>query len=252
MFLNLSRKSQSRRRLGGALAGLALAGLPLLASAATWQSSDRWGSWQNGGYTLYNNIWGSGYGAQTIWANSYSNWGVWADHPSSGGIKSYPNATRYVGKKVSALTTLSAKVNVNTPANGAWSSTFDVWDTQHKYEIMLWLNYTGTAAGGGNVKPISARYDASGNAVPAYKNVSVGGATWNVFKGTNGANQVFSFLRTSKTNNTTVDVKAILNWLRARGWMGDVTVGDVQYGFEITSSPGGQNFTVNSYGVTVK
>ena len=43
---------------------------------AVWSSSDRWGTWSNGGYTLYNNVWGSGYGPQTIWANSYSNWGV--------------------------------------------------------------------------------------------------------------------------------------------------------------------------------
>lgn len=230
----------------------ALATLPGWAHAATWQSSDRWGTWKTGGYTFYNNIWGSGYGPQTIWANSSATWGVWANHPNTGGIKSYPNITRAIGKKISALQTLSVSLSVSTPTSGAWSSTFDIWDTNHQYEIMLWLNYTGTAAGGGNVKPISSQYDSSGNAVPAYRNVSVGGATWNVFRGSNGANQVYSFLRTTKANVTTVDVKAILNWLRARGWMGDVTVGDVQYGFEITSSSGGLNFNVSNYAVTVK
>ncbi len=233
-----------------AAAALALAALPALAFSATWQSSDRWGTWTNNGYTLYNNIWGSGAGPQTIWANSASNWGVWADHPNSGGIKSYPNVTRSIKKKVSAIGTLSATVKATTPSGGAWSSTFDIWDVDHKYEIMLWLNYTGTATGGGNVKPISTSYNSAGNAVPAYSNVNVGGATWNVYRGSNGANQVFSFLRTTKTNNTTVDVKAILNWLRTRGWMGDVTVGDVQYGFEITSSAGGLNYGVSNYSVT--
>ncbi|MFS8097575.1 hypothetical protein LFM09_10590 [Lentzea alba] len=43
------------------------------ASAATWQSSDKWGTWNNGGYIVRNNIWGGGAGPQTIWANSYSN-----------------------------------------------------------------------------------------------------------------------------------------------------------------------------------
>ena len=233
------------------LALLALAALPTLSSAAVWQTSDRWGTWNNGGYTLYNNIWGSGYGPQTLWANSYSNWGVWANHPNSGGIKSYPNATKMINKRLSSINTLSARVAVSTPSGGAWSSTFDIWDSAHKYEIMLWLNYTGTASGGGgNVKPIASQYDSSGNAVPSYRNVSVGGATWNVYRGSNGANAVFSFLRTTKTNNTTVDVKAILNWIRARGWMGDITVGEVQYGFEITSSSPGLNFNVNSYSVT--
>jgi hypothetical protein len=28
----------------------------------------------NGGYTVRNDVWGSGAGPQTIWANSYSNW----------------------------------------------------------------------------------------------------------------------------------------------------------------------------------
>jgi hypothetical protein len=32
--------------------------------------------------------------------------------------------------------------------------------------------------------------------------------------------------------------------------MGDVTVGEVQFGFEITSSSGGLNFTSNSYSVS--
>jgi hypothetical protein len=145
---------------------------------------------------------------------------------------------------------LKSTFSATTPAGGAWSSTFDVWNTNHAYEIMLWMNYTGTATGGGNVKPISYTWNSSGNAVPVYTNVSVGGHTWNVFRGSNGANEVFSFLRTTKTNNGTVDHKAILNWIKARGWIGDITVGDVQYGFEITSTDGGKDYRVNSYSVT--
>jgi hypothetical protein len=32
--------------------------------------------------------------------------------------------------------------------------------------------------------------------------------------------------------------------------MGNVTVGDVQYGFEITSSPGGMDFGARNFSVT--
>jgi hypothetical protein len=53
---------------------------------------------------------------------------------------------------------------------------------------------------------------------------------------------VYSFLRTTKTNNTTVDILAIMRYLQNLGWIGNVTVGDVQYGFEITSSSGGMDF----------
>lgn len=217
---------------------------------ANWSSSDQWATWTNGGYTLYNNIWGSGAGAQSIWANSYSNWGVWANHPNTGGIKSYPNSTRYVGKKLSALSTCTSSFSTTTPSGGAWESAYDIWDSANAYEIMLWMNYTGTSSGGGNVKPISDTWSATGNAVPVYTNVSIGGRTWNVFKGSNGANAVYSFLATTKTNNATVDIKAILNWIKGKGWMGDITVGNVQFGYEITSSSGGLNYTTNSFSVT--
>lgn len=220
------------------------------AKAATWSSSAQWGTWTNGGYTLYNDIWGSGAGPQTIWANSYSNWGVWANHPNTGGIKSYPNCTKYVGKKLSATTTLKSSFSATTPSGGAWESTYDIWDSGNANEIMLWMNYTGTASGSGNVKPISYNWSSTGNAVPVYTNVTVGGHTWNVFRGNNGSNNVYSFLRTSKTNNATVDIKAILLWIKGKGWIGDITIGNVQFGYEITSSSGGLNYTTNSFSVT--
>ena len=221
---------------------------------AVWSSSDKFASWANGGYTVFNDVWGSGAGAQNIWANSFSNWGVWANHPNTGGVKSYPNSTKNVNRALSSLTTLKSSMNATTPAGGAWESTYDIWDNTHANEIMLWLNYTGGSVGSGNVKPISFNWSSAGNAIPVFTNQSIGGSTWNVFRGNNGSNNVYSFLRTTKTNGTTVDIKAFLNWIKGKGWIGNVTVGDVQYGFEITSSFGnngsGLNFTCNSYSVT--
>ena len=37
--------------------------------AAAWSSSDKWATWSNGGYTIRNDVWGSGAGPQSIWAN---------------------------------------------------------------------------------------------------------------------------------------------------------------------------------------
>lgn len=204
------------------------------ASAAVWSSSDQWGTWQNGGYTLYNNIWGSGAGPQTIWANSYSNWGVWANHPNTGGVKSYPNATRNVNRRLGSLNSLTSQFNVSVPSAGAYTSAYDIWANNHAYEIMLWMNKYGP------VGPLGS-YQTT---------VSVGGHTWQVYRGSNGSNEVFSFVRTSNTNSGTVDVRAVLNWIRARGWFGDVTVGDVQFGYEITSSSGGLDFRTNSFSVS--
>jgi hypothetical protein len=80
--------------------------------------------------------------------------------------------------------------------------------------------------------------------------VTVGGHTWKVYKGSNGSNQVFSFVRTSNTSSGTVDVLAVLKWIEARGWYGNETLGNVQFGYEITSASGGKTFTTNSYSVS--
>jgi hypothetical protein len=199
-----------------------------------WTSSDQWGTWTNGGYTLYNNIWGSGAGTQTIWANSFSNWGVTANHPNTGGVKSYPNSTRAVNRNLSSLSTLSSSFNVTVPNSGAYATTYDIWANNHAYEIMLWLNKTGPVGPLGSLQTTA----------------SVGGHTWQIYRGSNGANEVFSFIRTSNTNAGTVNILAVLNWIRSSGWFGDVLVGDVQLGYEITSSAGGLNFTTNSYSVS--
>ncbi|WP_225101336.1 hypothetical protein [Streptomyces sp. CoH27] len=215
----------------GATVGLAAAP----ASAAVWSSCDQWGSTTLNGYTLYNDIWGSGAGSQCIWANSGTNWGVWANHPNTGGIKSYPNADKVINKSISSLGSLSTSYNVTVPSSGAYETAYDIWDTNHKYEIMLWVNKTGA------VGPLGT----------SQGTVSLGGSTWTVYKGNNGSNDVFSFVRSSNSSSGTVDVLPILKWIRdTKGWFGDVTIGDFQFGFEITSSSGGLNFTVNSESVS--
>jgi hypothetical protein len=205
-----------------------------VAAAATWSSSDKWATWANGGYTVRNDVWGAGAGAQSIWANSYGNWGVWANHPNTGGVKSYPHAAKNVNKRLSALGTATSSFSVTAPGSGAYATAYDIWCDNNAYEIMLWMNKTGA------VGPIGSKQATA----------TVGGHTWDVYRGSNGSNQVFSFVRTTNTGSGTVDVKAVLNWVKARSWFGDVTLGEVQFGFEITSSSGGLNFTTTGYSVT--
>ncbi|MDP4183234.1 MAG: hypothetical protein Q8942_19365 [Bacillota bacterium] len=217
----------------------------LIVNAASWSSSDKWATYSNGGYIVRNDVWGSGAGTQTIWANSYKNWGVKANHPNTGGVKSYPHVAKSVNKKISALSSCKSTFNVTAPSSGSYSSTYDIWCDNSRYEIMLWMNKNGA------VSPIASSWDSKGNPVASASKVSIGGHTWNVYKGSNGSNAVFSFVRTSNTSSGTVDVKAILNWIKNKGWFGDVTVGEAQFGFEITSS-NGLNFTCNNYSLDSK
>ncbi len=204
------------------------------ASAAVWSSTAKFGSWSNGGYTLYNDVWGSGAGPQTIWANSVSNWGVWSNQPNTGGVKSFPNDTRYIGASLSSLSSVTSSFNVTNPSGGAYETAYDIWDTGNAYETMLWMNKTGA------VGPLGSEVTT----------VSVGGYRWNVYKGSNGSNQVFSFVNTGSTTSGTVNILAVLKWIESQGWFGNITLGNVQFGWEITSSSGGENFQVNSFSVS--
>jgi hypothetical protein len=216
-----------------AAATVALAAGP--AQAATWSSSDQWASWSNNGYTLYNDVWGSGAGPQTIWANSASNWGVWSNQPNTGGIKSYPNVSKWVGTPINSLNSVTSGYSVSVPSSGAFESAYDIWDSSNADEIMVWLNKTGA------IGPIGSYVT----------NVSVGGYDFNVYKGWNGSNNVYSFLNTGYATSGTVDILAVLKWLEnSEHWIGDVTLGNVQFGWEITSSSGGMNFQVNNYWVS--
>jgi Glycosyl hydrolase family 12 len=222
--------------LTSVLALLALIGFVAApAQAAAWSTSDRGGQWSNGGYTVYNNVWAlSGYGPQTMWANSYGNWGVRSQQPNTSGVKSYPNSTKYIGKALSALHSVDSSFNVTVPSSGVYNTAYDIWDDNKQFETMLWMN-KATASPMGT----------------SQGNVTLGGHTWTVYRGANGNNAVFSFVRTSNTTSGTVDLLPILNWIKNdRGWFGDITLGDVQFGYEITSSPAGLNFTTNSFSVT--
>ncbi|MCQ9136151.1 MULTISPECIES: hypothetical protein [Streptomyces] len=215
----------------GATVGLASAP----ASAAVWNSCDQWGNTSLNGYTLYNNIWGSGAGSQCVWANSGTNWGVWANHPNTGGIKSYPDSKKVINKSITSLGSLSSTYNVTVPSSGAYNTSYDIWDTAHRYEIMLWVNKTGA------VGPLGT----------SQGGVTLGGHSWTVYKGSNGSNAVFSFIRTSNSTSGTVNILPILKWIKdTKGWFGNETIGDLQFGYEITSSSGGLNFTTNNLTVS--
>ncbi|MEM5343642.1 GH12 family glycosyl hydrolase domain-containing protein [Paraburkholderia azotifigens] len=213
-------------------------------------------SWSYGHYTINNDVWspcsGIPAGEQTIWANSNLDWGVSSNQPDTNGIKSYPHIGYAVNKTISSLNSLSAVVSASTPSGGAWESTFDIWAGNKAHEIMVWLNYTGTPDGCGNVKPISANWTSAGCAIPLQTNVPLSGGTWNVYVGTNGSNAVYSFLRTTKTDHTTVDVLAFMKYLKSRNYFDDAVIGEIQYGFEITSSPGGLRFASRNFTVTAE
>jgi hypothetical protein len=56
---------------------------------------------------------------------------------------------------------------------------------------------------------------------------------------------------TGRSTSGTVDILSVLKWLEnSEHWIGNVTLGNVQFGWEITSASGGLNFQVNNYWVS--
>lgn len=158
----------------------------------------------------------TGTAQAAVWSSS-DQWATWSN-----------------GRSLSSLSSLTSTFNVTVPNSGAYTSAYDVWPGDNAYEVMLWMNKTGPVGPLGSFQTT----------------VSAGGHNWNVYKGGNGSSQVFSFVRTGNTSGGTVDVKAVLDWIRNAGWFGDITVGNVQFGYEITSSSGGLNFTTNDFSVS--
>ena len=109
---------------------------------------------------------------------------------------------------------------------------------------MLWVNNSGNS-------PIASTYTcgtkyALDGACPSYTSQSIGGFTWNVFSGYTDHN-VWSFLNVGQSYSGTVDILAIFHWLQSKGWTSNPTITKVQFGWEITSSPSGENWQVNNW-----
>jgi hypothetical protein len=217
-----------------------------------YESCDQWATWTIGnGYMIYNNIWGGGAGAQCLWAASQSHWGVNANHPNTGGIKSYPNADYDVDYNVGTMPTIKATFDSASPSWGSYNNAFDIWYNNYAYEIMIWVSWRG------EMGPISYNWGCSGypsTACPVKTNVSLSGYTWNLYNGTNGSAEVYSFLITSPISSGTIDITEISKWLASNGYFSTGTstnLHEIQFGWEISQCSGGADFTMNSYSVDI-
>ncbi|HEX8350269.1 MAG TPA: hypothetical protein VF598_09930 [Hymenobacter sp.] len=212
------------------------------------------GSIQAGQYFMMNNVWGSNPGNQCIYFNTINDWGVNSSHPSGGGIKSYPavvygchwggcSSGTALPKRISSLGNVRTWWTQSSSAT-AYDAAYDIWfdpsanpgNRAATYELMIWLQWS-------NTKPIAGSYDASGTAIPFARNVSLSGRTWNIYRRGN----VFSFLPTSQTSWISLDVKPVIDYCVARGWMSSSAyMTSIQAGWEIIT---GGTFKTTSFGV---
>jgi hypothetical protein len=243
------------------LFSIALGAQPAKAAslAATGTFCDQYYSTSNGNYQMMTNYWnkaGSAPNTQCINITS-SGFSITTQDQvcaTNGGPCSYPAV--YIGchySTCSPSTNLPMQLSSISAANtsttdtfnsGTFDASYDIWvnDTTNvsgveKTEIMIWLNHNGS------IQPIGSQ-EAS--------NVSLGGYTWNVWTGNNGANNVESYVATSAISSFSGNVMVWINDALSRhsafgnsSWY----LTSIQDGFEPWS--GGTGLAITNFSASV-
>ncbi|KAJ7778277.1 glycoside hydrolase family 12 protein [Mycena metata] len=211
-----------------------------------------------GSYTLFLDQWGAaGASSGSDCANFVSLTGttvswktVWTwTSGSSTGVKSFTNINlnTNLNKQLSAISTTwtwsqSTSSVVADVAYDIFTSNTAAGAAVN--EIMVWLaNF--------NAGPISATFNSAGQPVPVVSNLSLNGHTWNLFFGSNGSNNVYSFLPTSGTiTSFSGDINLFLKYLTTnRGVSTAQFLTTVQGGTEATS--GAATLTTSAFSVVI-
>jgi hypothetical protein len=239
------------------IAGLAVLGglvLPVGPAQADVQICDQYGSTTiQGRYVVQNNRWGSSATqCINVTSSGFSITQQQGSKPTNGAPLSYPSA--FVGChytncspgtnlpiQVSRIGSATSSINYRY-AGGIYNASYDIWldptprrDGVNQMEIMIWFNRQGS------IQPI-------GQVVGT---TSVGGRSWQVWRGSNGSNNVISYVAPSPIQSWSFSVLDFINDVRNRGaittsWY----LTSIQAGFEPWS--GGVGLAVDSFSAAVR
>ncbi len=216
---------------------------------------EQYGTVVAGNYVIMNNRWGSS-AAQCIntTSNGFSITQQDGTGNTSGAPVSYPAI--YLGchysncspnsplpAQISSFSSANSSISMTYPGGGTWDAAYDIWlnaDTNvsgvQDTEIMIWLNHQGS------IQPVGS---SSGT-------TSVAGRSWTVWTGSNGQNNVVSYVSNSAINSFSFNVKDFITNTLSRGSQYGTTswyLTSVQAGFEPWI--GGVGLAVNSFSASV-
>ncbi|WP_431930814.1 GH12 family glycosyl hydrolase domain-containing protein [Micromonospora sp. RP3T] len=234
----------------GSIAAVALGGT---ASADT-QICDQYGSTTIGGkYVVQNNRWGtSAQQCINVTSTGFSITRADGSAPTNGAPVSYPSI--FVGchytncspgtnlpVQVKNISSAPASISYNYVSGAIYDAAYDIWldpspkkDGVNQMEIMIWLNRQGS------IQPIGSPVG----------NTNIAGRTWEVWRGSNGSNNVISYVAPSAIPSFSFDALAFINDTRNRGAItNDWYLTSIQAGFEPWQ--GGVGLAVNSFSQSV-
>lgn len=206
---------------------------PSSSSGHLYQSSDQWAQYSIGGYTIYNDEWGSDHNTQTLWVDSATKWGVSSTQPSTSGVKAYANISKSVGTALNSLSSATSSFTETNPSGGNYESAYDVWLNGSGIEVMIWTYVSG------NVGPLGS----------SVGTVTLDGNTWTLYAGNNGSNPTYSFVRSGNESSGTVNILDLLKYLQnTKAYFSNPTLSTIQYGWEISGTNNvPENFTISNY-----
>ncbi|MFE2631753.1 cellulose binding domain-containing protein [Streptomyces sp. NPDC059374] len=206
-----------------------------------------------GRYVVQNNRWGTS-AAQCVTATDTGFRVTQADGsvPTNGAPKSYPsvfNGCHYTNcspgtnlpAQVSTISSAPSSISYGYVSNAVYNASYDIWldptprtDGVNRTEIMIWFNRVGP------IQPIGSPVGTA----------SVGGRSWEVWTGSNGSNDVISFVAPSAIGGWSFDVMDFVDQTVARGLaQNNWYLTSVQAGFEPWQN--GAGLAVNSFSSTV-
>lgn len=189
----------------------------------------------HGKYYLFNNLWGADEndvsGEQCLWHNclvgDLIGWGTNWSWPNTSGVKSYtsvvlgwhwgwivPQAETGLPVRLDSATGLTCgwSFDVVNADGAAFTAAYDLWthttpdpgNVSPSDEIMIWVYHQGA------VGPIGSRQ----------ATVTLAGTQWDLYRGAGGATwEVFSYVRSSNTTTSVMDLTDFTDDLVGRGWI---------------------------------
>ncbi|EJD08448.1 uncharacterized protein FOMMEDRAFT_25513 [Fomitiporia mediterranea MF3/22] len=220
----------------------------------------QWDTVTAGSYELFLDQWGisGATGSQCAQITSLSesmiawktNW-TWS---GGNGVKTFSNIQQNdgVGVQLSAIKSMPStwKWSYDISSGAVADVAYDLFtasslDGANVNEIMIWLaNY--------NAGSISATYGADGKPTPVASGLSIAGQTWNLYFGSNGANNVYSFLPSSGNTVTSFsgDINDFFTYLTSeQGVATSQYLKTAQAGTEPTSGSG--TLTTSAYSLVI-
>jgi hypothetical protein len=205
-----------------------------------------------GRYVVQNNRWGtSAQQCINVTSNGFRITTQQGSSPTNGAPVSYPSVflgCHYTNcspgstlpMQVSRIRSATSSINYGY-AGGTYNASYDIWldptpktNGVNQMEIMIWFHRQGS------IQPIGSPVG----------NTTIGGRTWQVWRGSNGSNNVISYLAPSQITSWSFNVMDFINDVRNRGAITNSWyLTSIQAGFEPWN--GGVGLAVNNFSASV-